>query len=100
MRRLVNLGGATGDALPNADHVAQLKDVVRRVARLSAEELVLVQQLACTEPGCPPVQTVIALIGPPRRTWKFPKPTSEVSRVELQAELVAHPQGGIHADHD
>lgn len=29
MRGLVNPGGATGDAAPNADHVAQLKNVVR-----------------------------------------------------------------------
>ncbi|MCV7067588.1 hypothetical protein H7H51_21315 [Mycolicibacterium farcinogenes] len=46
MHGLVNPGGATGDAAPNADHVAQLKDVVRTVARLDAEEPVLVQQLA------------------------------------------------------
>lgn len=100
MRGLVNPGGATGDAAPNADHVAQLKNVVRTLSRLDAEAPVLVQQLACTEPGCPPVETVVALLGPPRRTWKFAKPTNEVSIEELQAELVASPQGGIHANHD
>jgi hypothetical protein len=99
MRGLVNPGGATGSA-PDAGHIGRLKEVVRTAHRLDADAPVLVQQLACAEPGCPPVETVVAALGPPRRTWKFPKPTADVSPSELRAAIVNHPEGCTHVDHD
>jgi hypothetical protein len=101
MRGLVNPGGAAG-ATPKADaaHVNLLKDVVRKAAGLDADAPVLVQQLACVEPGCPPVETVIAALGPPRRTWKVPKPTADISPSQLRAVIVENPEGITHADHD
>lgn len=99
MRGLINLGGAASFK-PPSEHISRLKDIVRTVARLDTAATVVVQQLACTEPGCPPVETVVAILGPPRRAWKFPKPTTDVSAAELRAELLAHPNGDHHADHD
>ncbi|WP_198290963.1 hypothetical protein [Mycobacterium sp. 155] len=95
MRGLINLGGAAAFP-PSSEHITRLKDVVRAVAQLEAAAPVLVQQLACAEPGCPPVETVVAVLGPPRRTWKFPKPTIDISAAELRAELLNHPHGDDH----
>lgn len=101
MRGLVNPGGGTGSmpAVP-AQHVNVLKDAVRDALSLDVDDPVLVQQLACAEPDCPPVETVVASLGPPRRTWKFPKPTVDVSPAELRGAIDHHPEGIHHADHN
>lgn len=50
-----------------------------------AEEPVVVTELHCAEPGCPPLETVIAIVGGPglTRQWKFHKPASEVTREDI-----------------
>lgn len=61
MRGLVNPCSTAGSApKAGADHINRLKDVVRKAAGLDADAPVLVQQLACVESGCPPVETVVA----------------------------------------
>lgn len=61
---------------------------------------ILVTELRCTEPGCPPVETVIALLDAPgrQRQWKLPKALSDLT-IEDIAALVgppdrAAPEGG------
>ena len=100
MRGLVNPGGSSESSPTRASqqHVAGLKDVVRSALALDAQSMVLVQQLACTEPGCPPVETVVAVLGSPRRTWKIPNPTADVSTDGLRALITEHPKGTNH-DH-
>jgi hypothetical protein len=99
---LVNPGGAGSSPASRvpAEHVSRLKDLVRSMHQLDADTPVLVQQLACHEFGCPPLETVVAALSSPRRTWKFPKPTIDVSPAELRAAIVANPEGIMHADHD
>ena len=101
MRGLVNPGGATEPAPKvSTEHVGLLKDVVRAAQQLDPDAPVLVQQLACAEPDCPPVETVVAVLGPPRRTWKFAKPAGDLSAAQLRATIADHPEGITHADHD
>jgi hypothetical protein len=102
MAGLINPGnaGSTPTSPVSAEHVSRLKDLVRSVHQLDADAPVLVQQLACREPGCDPLETVVAALGPPRRTWKFPKPTVDVSPTELRAAIVANPEGITHANHE
>ena len=101
MPGLVNPGGGNRSGAPKASaaHIGRLKDVVRSVQRIDADAPVLVQQLLCTEPGCPPLETIVAVLGPPRRTWKFPLPADDLSPEQLRAAIVDHPKGSIHADH-
>lgn len=56
--------GASRSSRPAVDPVqsAAVKDWTRAVLGLDQETGVLVQQLACIEPGCPPVETVIAVL--------------------------------------
>lgn len=100
MRGFVNPGekSASKTARPDPDHVTALKAGVRETLQLNPDETVVVQQLACAEPGCPPVETVIAVLGTPRRTWKIPTPTAAVSTAELGELLNRHPEGNPH-DH-
>jgi len=101
MRGLVNPGGAPSSSSasrPDSDHVQKLKSIVRQSLQLDFDVTVVVQQLACAEPGCPPVDTVIAVLGTPRRTWKIARPTADVSPLELGVLLKERPEGNPH-DH-
>lgn len=101
MRGFVNPGATSASTpapRPDPEHVRALKAVVREALQLDPEASVVVQQLACVEPGCPPVETVIAVLGSPRRTWKIARPAAEVSSVELATLLQNHPEGNPH-DH-
>jgi nitrate reductase delta subunit len=47
---------------------------------LTAEDAILVSEVACRVPGCPPVETVVAFwIGETRHHFKFFKPAREVA---------------------
>jgi len=49
---------------------------------------VFVTELACTEPGCPPIETVIALLGADGNVqYKIHKPAAEVSIDDVRSAL-------------
>ena len=97
---LVNPGNNTTSApKASATHLASLKDAVRGELGLDTETTVLIQQLACTEPGCPPVETVVAVLGTARPTWKFSTPTTDVTLEALRDVIAKYPRGREH-DHD
>jgi hypothetical protein len=56
------------------------------------ERTILVTELACSEPGCPPVETVIALLGPggPQQ-WKLHKPAASITEDDVRSSLTARP---------
>jgi hypothetical protein len=58
----------------------EIKGWVARAFGLSAETPVTVMELRCTEPGCPPVETAIGILGASGETrrYKVHKPVSEV----------------------
>lgn len=59
----------------------------------------LVTELACHEPGCPPRETVIAVLGGTgQRTWKIPRPAADLSAADVAKALAQPPVGG-HAAH-
>ena len=70
----------------NPDHVAALHRVrewVRERFRLG-EGAILVAEVACAVPGCPPVETVIAFWSEERRHhFKVFKPVAQVSADDL-----------------
>ncbi|MDV3125803.1 hypothetical protein M1247_12820 [Mycobacterium sp. 21AC1] len=102
MPDLVNPGGiARSPALPKAsvEQVDALKAVVRTTLGLTIDTTVLVQQLACAEPDCPPVETVIAVLSSRRTTWKLARPTADIAVADLRRVITEHPEGHDHADH-
>lgn len=101
MAALVNPGGRTPlGPRASTTHLEGLKDVVRSTLGLGPDEAVVVQQLACAEPDCPPIETVVAVLGSEQRRWKFATPTTDVTPALLRDTLKNHPKGRTHDDHD
>ena len=61
--------------------------------------IVMVTELACHEPGCPPLETVVAVLGGPAvRSWKIPGGIADLTRAELEVVL-ARPSDPVRHDH-
>lgn len=71
---------------------AMVKGWITERFALSDADLVSVAELACHEPGCPPIETVVTVHGADgqRRTWRLHKPVAEITAADVEA-LEAHP---------
>ena len=69
--------------------VPALKAAVRDVLGLGEEHAVVIQELACAEPGCPPVETVIGVLaaGGPARRWTLHQPLSSLTAEAVRSAL-------------
>jgi hypothetical protein len=67
---------------------ARVKAWVSAALAPDEDRTILVTELACTEPGCPPVETVIALLqeGEPER-WKLHKPVAALTEDDVRTLL-------------
>ena len=84
---------AAADRGSRAAHIAEL---VRTTLALPDDVAVTVQQLTCREPGCPPVETVIAVLGAPRRRWTLHHPLTDIGDETVTRLLLDNPHGGPH----
>ena len=64
-----------------------VKQWVREALTLPPETTILVSELACSEPGCPPLETVVALLyaSGVHRQLKIHCALADVSRDDLEA---------------
>ena len=64
----------------------RIKRWVREAWVLSSEATVMVTELECREPGCPPIETVLALLEGPGKTrqYKIHKSAAEISRADVE----------------
>jgi hypothetical protein len=69
-----------------------LKELARELLGADPDDVVMVNELACSEPGCPPLETVVALLrtGEPPQQLKIHKPVVEVTRADVEAALAGH----------
>jgi hypothetical protein len=69
--------------------IRALRATAREVFEAGDDDAVLVSELQCTEPGCPPVETVVALLreGEKPRQVKVHKPAVEVTGDDLRAAM-------------
>jgi hypothetical protein len=76
--------------------IKSIKAVARLLFKANEDDAVVVNELRCTEPGCPPIETVVALLraGCEPRQVKVHKPAVEVTEDDLRAALE-----GAHAHH-
>jgi hypothetical protein len=65
----------------------EIKQWVRDVFQLSDDATVMVTELQCSEPGCPPLETVIAILkaANARTQHKLHKPLAEVTHADVAA---------------
>jgi hypothetical protein len=74
---------------PKADpaRIDQIRGWMLELCGLAPDTPVLVTELRCTEPGCPPIETVIAILDRPGepRQHKIHKPLAEITRADVRA---------------
>jgi hypothetical protein len=65
----------------------RIKAVARTLFEAGDDDAVVVNELECSEPGCPPIETVVALLrqGAPARQVKVHKPIVDVTDDDLRA---------------
>jgi hypothetical protein len=63
----------------------QIKEWAREALALPAEATLMVSELACSEPGCPPLETVIAVLDDTDapRHFKIHRPMTDVTRADV-----------------
>ncbi|MFF7754144.1 hypothetical protein ACFZCP_34020 [Streptomyces sp. NPDC007971] len=67
---------------------------MRALLGLDDDTAVLIRQLACTEPGCPPLETVVVVLpmeGAARR-WTLHRPADQITGDDLRTTLLAPEQ--------
>lgn len=72
---------------PDQAASARIKGWVAQHLALPGEVTVMVTELRCSEPGCPPLETVIALLqaGQPTRQHKIHKGIADVTERDIAA---------------
>ncbi len=72
---------------PTGAAAARIKELVRSLFDLADDTVVMVSELRCSEPGCPPLETVIAILeaGAPPRQTRIHAAMADVGDAELHA---------------
>jgi hypothetical protein len=81
------LAGTGGAA--RRQRAIEIAALVRITLALPEDIAVTVQQLACREPGCPPIETVIAVLAVPPRRWTLHRPLAEIED-DVVISLLTH----------
>jgi hypothetical protein len=92
----MNLFGGRRTIAP--EQAERVKEWARACWHLPADTTVMVTELECREPGCPPIETVIALLEGPgrRRQYKIHKPAAEVSRSDVERLAAGEEPHHVH----
>jgi hypothetical protein len=71
----------------NTDQIVRIRSWVRDRLCAGDDSLVMVSELRCSEPGCPPLETLIAILDGPgqRRQFKFHKPIIEITAADIES---------------
>ncbi len=81
--------GSFGLPKPDRQAVERVKELARSAIQASAETAFAVNEIACNDPGCPGIETVILVMEPGRKTraLKVAKPLDEVTEQDILAAL-------------
>ena len=83
---------------PRVEAVRRVKAWAEPIAATAEGDIIMVNELRCTEPGCPPVETVIAILRPgaaPRQI-KIHKPVAEVTENDVRTAVSEDSAGHVH----
>jgi hypothetical protein len=75
----------TGRSQPDREQVERLKCWARMAWHVPEDATVMVTELECREPDCPPIETVVAVLqeGHPTKQYKIHKPIADVLEADL-----------------
>ncbi|WP_204137149.1 hypothetical protein [Halomicronema sp. CCY15110] len=71
----------------NPAAIQQIKDWVYEALALSADVPISISQLQCHEPGCPPIETVIAVMTQPTQSYKIHAAAAEITQAQVMTAL-------------
>jgi len=71
------------DQQTHPEKIQQIKQWIYDVLEINEKISVSLSQLRCTEPGCPPIETVIAILDKPQRQYKIHKPIAELEQIDI-----------------
>jgi len=71
---------------------ARIRALAAELWSLAPGTAVTVTELRCTEPGCPPLETVVVVAPKPGETYqrKIHKPAAQITRADLQTARDDH----------
>jgi hypothetical protein len=80
-------------AIPSSPaRLAALRRWTREILPLAENDVVTVDEFSCRDPGCPVLETIVAVFAPgASRRWKFPRPARAVTKTLLRQTLVTPP---------
>ncbi len=83
------LRGSFGLPKPDREAVERVKDLARAAIPAAPETAFAVNEIACNDPGCPGIETVILVMEPGRKTRavKVARPLDEVTEQDIRAAL-------------
>lgn len=83
------LRGSFGLPKPDKRAVDRVKDMARTALQASPGTAFAVNEIACNDPGCPGIETVILVMEPGRKTraLKVAKPLDEVMEQDILKAL-------------
>lgn len=78
----------------NFQAIQQVKAWVLDVLQLKEDTSLMVTELHCTEPGCPPIETVVALLkaSHPTRQYKVHKPVADITLDDVATLATVQPK--------
>ncbi|MEO0869481.1 MAG: hypothetical protein AAFY17_13775 [Cyanobacteria bacterium J06642_11] len=69
------------------EQVKQLKAWTYQILSLDESVPISISQLTCTEPGCPPLETVVAVMTQPPQTYKIHQAAIDIVEGDLVKAL-------------
>jgi len=77
---------------PLPAHTFAVKQWTRDFLKLDDEAVISIGELACSDPGCPLVETVIAVFEAGRtRKWKLTRPKAALTKIMVHQTLATPP---------
>ncbi|MDF5727951.1 MAG: hypothetical protein PUP92_07900 [Rhizonema sp. PD38] len=67
----------------NTQQTRQIKEWIYQAFQIDENIPISLSQLQCTEPGCPPIETVIAVMRNPIQQYKVHKPIAEIEFTDI-----------------
>ena len=82
-------GDGRGNGKPDPEAVARIKDWARTALDLSPDTAFAVNEIACNDPACPGLETVILVMEPGRKTraLKVAKALDAVTEADVRAAV-------------
>lgn len=67
------------------EKLQSLKSLINEIFEIDSEIPVSISQLQCSEPDCPPIETVIAIMTTPAQQYKIHKSVAEIDSSDISA---------------